>query len=89
VIKYIHIDYRRPVTKDEKTCFAQTYTKTDTATIFINVCKHRKGKVLIDTFFHEMAHVFLAFHGKDKQMSAAKEEKLAKEIGRKCAEILK
>jgi hypothetical protein len=68
--------------------YALSNVATDTATIFVNVDMHRKSKNLSDTFFHEMAHVFIAFHGKDKQMSDAKEEKLAKEVGRICAEAL-
>jgi hypothetical protein len=89
MIKYIHLDYRKPHTKEEKTVYALSNVATDTATIFVNVDMHRKSKNLSDTFFHEMAHVFFAFHGKDKQMSDAKEEKLAKEVGRICAEALK
>lgn len=89
MIKYIHLDYRNPRTKEEKGYFALSNVDTHTSDIFINRKKNRKGSDLADTFFHEMAHVFLAFHGKDKQMSAAKEEKLAKEIGRNCAETLK
>lgn len=87
--KYIHLDYRIPRTKEEKSLFGLSDVEKDTAAIFINVNMHRKGRNLIDTFFHEMAHVFIAFHGKDGQMSNAKEEKLAKEIGRVCAEVLK
>lgn len=89
MIKYIHLDYRKPRTKAEKTYFALSNVDTHTTDIFINTNKNRLGKDLIDTFFHEMAHVFVAFHGKEKQMSAAKEEKLCREIGRRCAEVLK
>jgi hypothetical protein len=88
-IKYIHIDYRKPHTKEEKTVYAISHVEPATASVFINVNMHRKSKNLSDTFFHEMAHVFFAFHGKDKQMSDAKEEKLAKEVGRICAEALR
>lgn len=86
--KYIHIDYRHPRTKEERECFAITFAEPHSAEIFLNVKKHSKGHVLVDTFFHEMVHVFLEFHGKAKQMSAAKEENLAKEVGRICAEAL-
>lgn len=89
MIKYIHLDYRKPHTKEESNVFGLSNVEIQHAEVFINTNKHRKGQNLIDTFFHEMAHVFLAFHGKDKQMSDAKEEKLAKEIGVACAEILK
>lgn len=86
--KYIHIDYRHARNKEERECFAITYAEPHSAEIFFNVKKNKKGKVLIDTFFHEMVHVFLEFHGKDKQMSPGKEESLAKEVGRICAEAL-
>lgn len=89
MIKYIHIDYRRPRTKAEKRLFALSNVDTNSTDMFINTNKHRRGANLIDTFFHEMAHVFLAFHGKDKQMTDAKEEELATHVGRICAEALK
>lgn len=87
--KYIHIDYRHPRTKAERECFAITFAERDSAEIFLNVKKNEKSEVLVDTFFHEMVHVFLEFHGKAKQMSAIKEELLAKQIGQLCAEALK
>lgn len=87
--KFIHIDYRRPRTKEEKGLFALSYVDTNTTDMFINVNKNRKGITLADTFFHEMAHVFFAFHGKDKQMTAAQEEELATHVGQLCAEALK
>lgn len=89
MINYIHIDYRKPHTKEEKGFYGLTNVDTHTADVFINVNKHRNGKDLIDTFFHEMVHVFLEFHGAAGQMSNAKEEKLARKIGQMCAEVLK
>lgn len=89
MIKTVHLDYRRPRTKGEKDMFGLSMVDAQSANVFINTNKHRNGQNLIDTFFHEMVHVFLAFHGKDKQMSDATEEKLAKAIGVACAEILK
>jgi hypothetical protein len=88
MIKYVHIDYRSPRNREEKRFFALTNVKRDTADVFVNVRKNRKGEDLADTFFHEMAHVFCAFHGKAKQMSSATEERLARQIGRVCAGIL-
>ena len=89
MIKYIHLDYRTPRSQKERDSFAVSEVDDRTANVFVNRHMHRKGNNLIDTFFHEMTHVFLAFHGKDDQMSSAKEEKLAKEIGRLCARVLK
>lgn len=89
MIKYIHLDYRKPRTQRESELYGLSTVDFNTADIFINVDKHRKGCNLVDTFFHEMAHVFFEFHGKKDQMSATKEEEFATLIGRKCAEILK
>lgn len=87
--KFIHIDYRAPRTKDEKGLFGQVFAEKDKADIYMNVNKNRNSKDLVDTFFHEMAHVFFAFHGKTKQMTEAEEEKLAQQIGRICAGVLR
>lgn len=89
MINYIHLDYRIPHTKEEKELYGLSNVDAHTANIFINVNKHRDGKDLVDTFFHEMVHVFLEFHGKTGQMSHVKEEQLARKVGRLCAEALK
>lgn len=89
MIKYIHIDYRKPRNKEEKECFAISNVDSNTTNMFVNVVKNQKGRTLSDTFFHEMVHVFLAFHGKDKQMTDYQEERLAERIGKLCAEALK
>lgn len=88
MIKYIHMDYRRPHTKEESKLYGLSTVEVNTAHIFVNINMHRKGRNLADTFFHEMAHVFIEFHGKKGQMTSAKEEELATLLGRKCAEIL-
>lgn len=89
MIKFIHFDYRFPRNKNENKYYALSEVTRDTANVFMNVSKHKNGKDLIDTFFHEMAHVFFAFHGKTKQMSSVTEERLARQIGRVCAGVLK
>ena len=88
-IKYIHIDYRVPKNKAETRLYGQAEVDDNTASVYINRRLHRNGRNLADTFFHEMVHVFVGFHGKEGQMSDAKEERLAQEIGRLCAEALK
>lgn len=89
MIKSIHLDYRRARTKEEKRSCGISNVETHTANVFINADLHRRGRNLVDTFFHEMVHVFLEFHGKAGQMSNSKEERLAKKVGRLCAEALK
>ena len=89
MIKYVHIDYRTPRTSEERSVYAFTEGDKHAATVFINVNKNRKSEDVIDTFFHEMAHVFFAFHKKNRKMSCAAEEKLAQQVGRICAGVLK
>lgn len=89
MIKYIHIDYRTPKNKEEGKFYGVTESERNSAGIFINVNKNRTSQDLADTFFHEMAHVFFAFHGKKKQMSIRTEERLAQQLGRICAGLLK
>lgn len=87
--KFIHIDYRNPRSKTESVFYGQSNVDSKAADVFINVKKNRNGNDLADTFFHEMAHVFFAFHGKTGQMTSAKEERLAQQLGRVCAGILR
>ncbi len=87
--KFIHIDYRVGRSKEEKSVYALSHVDVNTAEVFINVHKNRNSQDLADTFFHEMAHVFFAFHGKDKQMTDTEEEELALQVGRICAGVLK
>ncbi len=89
MIKSIHLDYRAPRSKSEKGFYALTDVERNTAHVFVNVYKNRNSQDLTDTFFHEMAHIFFAFHGKKKQMTDAKEEKLAQQLGRVCAGVLR
>lgn len=86
--KNIRIEYRASRTKEEKALFGLTVAEDNEATIFLNVRKNRKSRELIDTFFHEMAHVFFAFHSNGKQMNNVTEERLARQIGRVCAGVL-
>lgn len=88
MIKYIHIDYRKPRTKSEKRYFALSNVDVNAADVFINTRKNKKMKDLVDTFFHEMAHVFIAFHAKDGQMTEQQEEMLCEALANKCSEVL-
>lgn len=89
MIKSIHIDYRGPRSKYERGYFGLTTSDKTSADVFLNVNKHKKSDDLVNTFFHEMAHVFFAFHGKKRQMTAAEEERLAQQVGRICAGVLR
>ena len=81
-VKSIVIEWRNPRTKEEKELWGETFVYHDIATVFINLKKNRKSKEAVDTFFHEIAHVFFGFHTKNKKMSDAKEEELAMQVGK-------
>ncbi len=80
VTKSIVIEWRDPRTKSEKKNYAISDIKGNLATIYIK--KKQCSKELVDTFFHEMAHVFFAFHRSKKRMSEEKEEFLAIKVGK-------
>ena len=42
---------------------------------------------LVDTFFHELTHVFFAFH--NNNVPDEEQERFARKIGTICAEVLK
>jgi hypothetical protein len=89
MIKSIVLNYHKAHTKEEKVVFGQTRADKNIAEVYINIANNRKSEDVVDTFFHEMAHVFFAFHNKKKKMSAATEERLAQQLGRISAEILR
>jgi hypothetical protein len=89
ITKNIHIEYRAPRTLEEKESYGQTFSNNEKADIFINLHKNRTSDDTIDTFFHELAHVFFAFYKTRIKVSAADEEKMAKQIGRVCAGVLR
>ena len=86
--KAVYIEWRYPKTPAERALYGLTeYENKYVAKVFINT---RMGKrSLPDTFFHEMAHVFFAFHSKRGKLHHKKEEALAEQIGKTCAYLLK
>lgn len=86
--KNIHLEFRNPRNKKEAEYFGITYSEPTHADIFINTRKNRNGSDLIDTFFHELTHVFLHFF-KHTKISAQREEQLARQVGRVCLGVLK
>lgn len=89
ITKNIHIEYRDPRTKEEVASYGITRSTDDKADIFINMKRNRKSEDATDTFFHELAHVFLAFYTPQPKMTAAQEERFAQQIGQVCAGVLK
>lgn len=83
--KSILIEWRKPANKTERKAFGATYADHRIARVFID---HRAPMdEQIDTFFHELAHVFFAFTKNDVPGSV--QESKAKRIGKLCTEVLK
>lgn len=89
ITKNIHIEFRAPRNKSEKSYFGLTWSNNEKADVFINLRKNKKSSDMVDTFFHEMAHVFFAFHKTNRKMTEAEEEKLAKQLGRVCLGVIR
>lgn len=88
ISKAVYIEWRHPKTKQEKELFGLTeYDSKYVAKVFINTQGGMEH--LPDTFFHEMAHVFFAFHRRRGKLHSKREEALAKQIGQTCAYLLK
>ena len=84
--KVILIEWRNPKSKYEQDKYGWTEVEGDIAKVFIK--KKQPSQELVDTFFHEMTHVFLGFHKKSKRMSDKQEEYLATKVGKVVASLL-
>jgi hypothetical protein len=86
--KAIFMEWRNPRTRHERKLYGLTeYTNSAIAKVFINT-QGGEGH-LVDTFFHEMVHVFFAFHRQRGKVNLKREEALASQIGKTCAYLLK
>ena len=85
VAKSVYLEWRRPETQMERDCYGVTTTDNNVAKVFFNTSV--KGQRLANTFFHEMAHVFFAFHR--HKVPDCVQEKLAQKIGTICEELLR
>lgn len=83
VAKAVYLEWRRPETKVERNTYGLTTTNGDIARIFFNTSIKQE---LANTFFHEMTHVFFAFH--KHKVPENVQEALALKIGAICKEIL-
>jgi len=81
------IEWRKSNSKYEKSRYGTTEVEGNIAKVFIDSTQSPEESV--DTFFHEMAHVFFGFHTKNKKMSDQQEEYLAAKIGHIAAALLK
>jgi hypothetical protein len=88
VQKAVFMEWRNPRTKQERKLYGLTeYENRHVAKVFINT--RNDGGEIVDTFFHEMAHVFFAFHRRRGKVNLKREEALASQIGKTCAYLLK
>lgn len=83
----IIIEIRKPG-KGEETLYGRTYIDPAIAKIFINGRMNHKYRDLVNTFFHEMAHVWFGlFH--DKPIDKRLEEDICWRLGDVCEAILR
>lgn len=84
VAKAIYLEWRKPESGMEKQCYGVTTSDNNVARVFFNTSlKHSSS----NTFFHEMTHVFFAFH--KHNVPEEIQEKLAQKVGSICSEVLR
>ena len=85
----VFIELREPQTKREKNLYGSTALQegSDIAKVFINNQKRRNGESL-NTFFHELTHVWFAQFSSEKYDEAAI-ERLACLVGNTVEAIVK
>ena len=83
--KSILIEWRKPANARERRAFGATYADDRIARVFIDTRAPMDEQ--IDTFFHEMAHVFFAFT--KHEVPDTVQEAKARRIGKTCTEVLK
>lgn len=87
--KAIWIEWRNPRTKEEASLYGQTIFDNDsTARIFINSRKNATYLDAVQTYWHELVHVFFHFHTHRTIVTDKKEESLCRTIERVLWEIL-
>jgi hypothetical protein len=83
----VNIEWRRPVSKLEKKCYGVTTTRNP-AIIDVFLRSNTTGERSVQTFFHEMTHVFFRCYDKHKKLPKGFEEHVAGVIGSVAAKIL-
>lgn len=84
-VKTIIIELRKPATKTERGTYGMTYDHGAVARVFIDDRKN-KGREFVDTFFHEMVHVFANFMSPNGKLPS--EEKKCQLVGKAVKKIL-
>lgn len=87
--RMVAVDYRAPVNKEETKLCGQTVVGEagEVAKVFINNRRKRTNEAL-NTFFHEMTHVYLAMFA-GRRLDAGSEETLANQVGNVVEELFK
>lgn len=84
----VNIEWRKPRNKMERGCYGVTDSiNSNIIDVFLQQDMSREQSV--DTFFHELAHVFFRCYKSKKKISDAEEERLASLVGRVVASILR
>jgi hypothetical protein len=84
IAKSVMLEWRKPETKRERAAYGVTYGDNRVAKVFIDMNQSQCS--LVDTFFHEMTHVFFSFH--KNNVSGKAQERIATKIGKLCGEVL-
>lgn len=83
----INIEWRRPTSKLEKKCYGVTTTRNP-AIIDVFLRSNMTSSKSVQTFFHEMTHVFFRCYSKHKKFPKGYEEHIADVVGTVAAKIV-
>lgn len=83
--KHITLEWRKSRTEKDKGLYGLSEVTADTAHVWFNEGRYQGGEA-IDTFFHEMAHIYFMFHG--SKANGKREERLAKQMGQLAKVLL-
>lgn len=85
--RVIIFEHRSPRTRAEKRCYGQTI-ETGDGIVDVWLSTRQSQRQTIDTYWHEMAHVFFRIFTRNRRMTVAQEEQMARVIGKATSELL-
>lgn len=83
----VNIEWRNPSSKLEKKCYGVTQAKNSNV-IDVFLRERMPSRQSVDTFFHEMTHVFFRCYDRHKKLPKGFEEYAADLIGKVAAHIV-
>lgn len=83
----INIEWRKPSNKLEKKCYGMTRAH-NAAVIDVFLRQDMKSKQSVETFFHEMTHVFFRCYNMHRKLPKGFEENIAEWVGRISAVLV-